>query len=400
MKKKILFIFLLVFSSHSIFSQSSIRQFIFGHSLIHHDPPLIPTPSNETTVPHWIFLLAQEAGHAYGANGQYGFLPQHATPPTISQWGYDLVPSFWDSDTEPFTDADFNHIMLTAGNFMQWQGPAEPYPNEGGLTVISATETIVDWCNAQEDSLKIYIYENWPDMSGYITNDFPPSSSDFANYNAYVLGDFHDWWIEYQDSLLLSRPASNLRMIPVGPIIAELLGSTPYSSIPLGELYEDDAPHGRASLYFLAGLISYMAIYEEEAPASYTVPSIVHETIRNNYSSIVTQVWTYLQNFNTPSGDSRVFFPSGPPIADADNDGIEDSLDNCPNVSNNDQADFNNDGIGDACQAPDAKVMVEEGMLFHDFAEGILIRGRDGNCYLIYIDEQGTFQNQRRPCPE
>lgn len=38
-------------------------------------------------------------------------------------------------------------------------------------------------------------------------------------------------------------------------------------------------------------------------------------------------------------------------IADADNDGIADALDNCPNVSNVGQADADNDGTGDACDA-------------------------------------------------
>lgn len=36
-------------------------------------------------------------------------------------------------------------------------------------------------------------------------------------------------------------------------------------------------------------------------------------------------------------------------IADADNDGIEDSVDNCPNTSNSAQTDTDGDGIGDVC---------------------------------------------------
>lgn len=32
-----------------------------------------------------------------------------------------------------------------------------------------------------------------------------------------------------------------------------------------------------------------------------------------------------------------------------DGDNIPDFLDNCPNVANHDQRDYNNDGIGDAC---------------------------------------------------
>jgi hypothetical protein len=38
-------------------------------------------------------------------------------------------------------------------------------------------------------------------------------------------------------------------------------------------------------------------------------------------------------------------------MEDGDEDGIADSLDNCPFTSNNDQLDFDNDGIGDACEA-------------------------------------------------
>jgi len=99
---KSLFICIHLCFTFTIYSQTTINQFIFGHSLIDHSPPLIPTPSNETTVPHWIYLLAQEAENSYAAGGKYGFLPQHAMPPYFAQWGYDIVPSVWDSDYEPF----------------------------------------------------------------------------------------------------------------------------------------------------------------------------------------------------------------------------------------------------------------------------------------------------------
>lgn len=41
-------------------------------------------------------------------------------------------------------------------------------------------------------------------------------------------------------------------------------------------------------------------------------------------------------------------------IEDADSDGVPDDTDNCPTVSNPDQADSNNDGFGDACVDPTA----------------------------------------------
>jgi len=40
-------------------------------------------------------------------------------------------------------------------------------------------------------------------------------------------------------------------------------------------------------------------------------------------------------------------------IVDTDNDGIEDSLDNCPTISNPNQEDDDNNGIGNACDDDD-----------------------------------------------
>ena len=75
---KILSLSVLFFTNQSIQGQTSdIKSFMFGHSLMDHRPPLVPTPSNETTIAHWIYLLSQEAGNTYAATGQYGFLPQH-----------------------------------------------------------------------------------------------------------------------------------------------------------------------------------------------------------------------------------------------------------------------------------------------------------------------------------
>lgn len=57
-------------------------------------------------------------------------------------------------------------------------------------------------------------------------------------------------------------------------------------------------------------------------------------------------------NSASTSTDNSVRYEcSNCPINDADDDGIDDSEDNCPAVANPDQADSNNNGIGDACEA-------------------------------------------------
>lgn len=309
--KRLTALFFVLFIALNVQSQESINMYIFGHSLIDHRPPMIPTPSDETTVPHWVYLLAEESGYAYTAGGQYGFLPQHANVPPVSQWGYDIVPPVWDSEMESFVDADITTILLTAGNFMQWQGPDEEYPTNPGVTPVSATETVFDWVEEQGNPVRYYIYENWPDMAEFLQNGFPPTVSEFEDYNQYIAGTFHDWWIVYHDALLASRPDMEVKMIPVGPSIRNLYTNLLNGMVPVTELYEDDAPHGRASTYFLAGLVTYMAVYQEKAPASYNVPEIVHEGIREKYPMIVDFIWNELEAFNDDDGNSRVFFDTG-----------------------------------------------------------------------------------------
>lgn len=292
--------------SQACYAQKEVRSFIFGHSLIHHEFQVNITPSQETSVPHWMHFLAEAGGNDYATSGQYGFLPQHANLPPIAQWGFDFVEGAWDSDNEPFSDADFSNILITPGNFIQWQPPFENYPNES-ISPISATQTIFDWCIQQEDSILFYVYENWPDMASYLNNGFPPSSSEWVNYNEYLNDDFHNWFLEYHDSLVLHFPNSCVKMIPVGSIISKLLFEEPFNQIPIDSLYEDDAPHGRPTIYFLAALTTYMTMYEELAPQSFLPPDIIHPLVINNYEFVVNFIWDELNDFKDSEDNSKVF---------------------------------------------------------------------------------------------
>lgn len=303
---RFLFISLFLAFVSCLNAQKEIRNFIFGHSLINHEFKLISTPSQETSVPHWMHFLADHANHNYVVDGQFGFLPQHANLPPIAQWGFDYVSGVWDSDNEPFANADFTHILITPGNFIQWQSPGEAYPTDN-TTPIDATERVLNWCNEQENSLNFYIYENWPDMATYLSNGFPPNDEEWKNYNNYLNEDFHTWFLDYHDQLLEKVPNVCVSMIPVGPIVSHLLSIEPYDKIPITTLYEDDAPHGRPTIYFLSAMISYMAMYEEKTPPTYEVESIIDPIIAENYEDVVNIIWNELNDFNKDDGSSRVF---------------------------------------------------------------------------------------------
>ncbi|WP_016955274.1 hypothetical protein [Catenovulum agarivorans] len=283
----------------------NLKTYIFGHSLILH-----LTETDETTVPHWMHQMAVHSGDSFSVSGQYGFLLQHANLPPNAQWGFDQVPGAWDQDTgDTFADVDFNTVLLTAANFAQYKAASEPYDgdNPEQKSPLSATTEIVDWLRTQEPGIQVYIYENWPDMGG----TFPPSEQRLAEYHQQTLneqaGGFHRWWLDYHDQLVQSRPDANVKMIPVGPVIAKLLTQTALKDIPVDDLYEDNSPHGRATIYYLASLVTYMAMYQQKAPSDFVVPDSIHQLVHDNHQSTIDFIWTELQQFNFASGSSRVW---------------------------------------------------------------------------------------------
>ena len=126
----------------------------------------------------------------------------------------------------------------------------------------------------------------------------------FGKYNQKAPEQIKD----YQDLIVASRPELDTRLIPVGMIMSKILRDVIPNQIPFDELYEDSAPHGRANLYFLAGMVTYMAMYEENIPVNYMPSTLISPAIRNNIETIRNFVWEELNNFNFPNGDSRVFY--------------------------------------------------------------------------------------------
>ncbi len=391
LKAKLLTLSILIYSQ--IVSQQTVESYMFGHSLMDHTN--LSNPSDQTKIAFWINEFSDEAGHTYEMGGMFGSIFTFANYNVVSQWGVAGVPVTWDDANGPFSQASVTNSVFTARNYIQDLGPDEVYWGET-MSAITASKRLVDSLYDDHNPIDLYLYENWPDMAPYLSGGFPPTPSEFTNYKNGCLGVWHDWWTEFHDSLLMDRPNLNVRMIPVGPAIADLLNTAPYNTLTASDLYEDDAPHGLETIFFLAGLTTYMAMYQEKALASYTIPNTIHSTISSNFSSVIDHLWAYLLAFNDGNGDNRVFPPSG---NDMDGDGVDDATDNCPNTANPGQEDFDGDGVGDACDIPDVKVIVETGVLYAEDAEGVLIKGRDGNCYLLFVDADGTFKTQQRPCP-
>lgn len=310
----VLFFTLLFRGGLSAQSPQQVDSYIFGNSLVHHIVKVIPTPSDEDSAPHWMHFLAEAAGKTFRIAGDFGALPFLISQNQIeldNNWSFDSVASAWDAFNVPFAQSDLDNVVITPLNYVQYRTPTQTYEfGDTFHTPISAADTLIEWVTDRKPGTHIYLYEGWPDMAPFSNASFPPTANQWAAYQDAADFDspWHDWFIELHDSLMARNPNVCVKMIPVGPIIAELLNRAPYNTMAIDSIYEDDAPHGRPTIYLMAGMICYMAMYEERAPLNYQPPAaFIDPVVIARYDSLVEEIWTELQAFRLPDNSSRVF---------------------------------------------------------------------------------------------
>lgn len=244
--------------------RDSARIFFFGNSLIHH-----LTDSDATTVPHWMAALAQAGGQSLAAEGRWGFPRDFAAElPPVANWRIAAVPRAWDPWTQPFRAGRFDTVILTPENFIQYDPPDRPYQgvNPDGSSPLQATLRVLDWVQANADAPRLLIYEGWADLHPFSAG-FPPDAAALRRYHAQGRDGHHRWFVDYTTRLRAERPGIEIALIPVGRILAMLAESDLLADLEVTALYADRSPHGTASTYLLAAMITYAAVFGAVPPA-------------------------------------------------------------------------------------------------------------------------------------
>jgi hypothetical protein len=281
----------------------TVRTYIFGNSLIHH-----LTPSDETTVPHWVHRLAATAGNRYAVDGQWGF-PENFVKdlPPIDQWAFKGVPGVWDRQRAPFDRADYDTIVMNPANFIQDTAPdaSQGFLGLGGKSQVDVALALFDWLenNGSGSRSRYFIYEGWATMEPF-SKSFPPSAQAMQAFHAHNRGKYHDWYARYVRLLNQSRPGLDVRLIPVASVLSKLLSETPLEGLEPADLYTDIAPHGTATTYFLAAVIVYSMLYDAKAPADFAVPASVHPLVREHYPEIIEIVCAEVLGAGTCKSDA------------------------------------------------------------------------------------------------
>ncbi len=260
-----------------------VRSYFFGNSLVNHQSD---TP--QTSVLYWLTELTNASKHTFAASGQYGFLRNFAEDlPPLASWGLGQTMPAWEPERGSFSDSDIQAVVLTPANFIQYQSANRPYDgdNPTNTSPLQASLTNIDWVAAQLSGETFYIYEGWADMSSYARSQLPKPRQ-LARYHVFNQGAYHKWYTDYLSALKSARPDLDIRLIPVAKELSELFTKTPLKDIPVEALYVDNAPHGTATLYFLASLVVYQNLYGEKPPLDFVVPETVHPLVQANYPQI------------------------------------------------------------------------------------------------------------------
>merc|ERR1712029_859219 len=115
--------------------------------------------TNLMGVPYWMnqfYSASPSSTSNWFADGQFR-MNDYNLPPT-PQWGFTPDISIWQQTLSSYTS-----VVFTELNYVQYQGPDEPYVynNPYASTPIDSVIRIVDHVNNVDPSIPIYIYECW-----------------------------------------------------------------------------------------------------------------------------------------------------------------------------------------------------------------------------------------------
>jgi hypothetical protein len=260
-----------------------VREYVFGNSMF-----VWPVNEPELSVAHWVNRFAEASDQSYAVGMQTGTLTLHDDLPANPHVGVSTVREAWDRDAgQSFAEAGFNQITVSAVNFVQDQTPDMGYWIEPETTPVEAALRIIDWAEARAPGAAINIYETWPEMEGFMSS-FPPSAAEFAAWDSYMNGEWHDWWVSLTDMIRDARPDLDVRLISVGPTISAMLNDPVLGLGDLrpSDLYVDDGPHGTPTLYLLAAMVHYTTVFGTPPPSDAALSGNIHPRVVENIAAI------------------------------------------------------------------------------------------------------------------
>lgn len=271
-----------------------VDTYAYLNSLHNHDAGL---GNLNTSTANWVARMATVApngGNTYTCGWMFGFANAWTTPPASQGQEVATSPHIVGGT---WTGCNLVEVVeFVPDNF---DGPTfDPSStNNLGFAYTQRLLEIIDaWeTNAPNANRSYVIYAGWPAMDAY-GDPATLTPTQAANYQAYALGAYQTWLQTLLSQLQAALPSLNIRLNNVSRAVITTWRDTAVSTIPATALFEDNAPHGTATWYFLAGIAEYMELFNEKPPSNFVINPAwgVHQTVVDNYQTIVNFMWTVL----------------------------------------------------------------------------------------------------------
>ena len=254
--------------------------------------------NQNTSTANWIRRMAVGApngGNVYTCGWQFGFANGWTTPPNAQ--GQEVAPSPHMSGTSWTGGNQIEVVEFVPDNFEGWT--VDPnVANSLGFTYQPRLLELIDaWEANAPNANRVYaVYAGWPDMSPY-GEPATINSTQITNYRNFALGAYQTWMELLVSRLQAARPSLTIRLHNVNKAVIQTWRDTVVNTVPTSALFEDDAPHGYSTWYFLAAIADYIEIFNEKPPVGFTFDGAwgVHSTVTSNYQAIVDHIWGVLR---------------------------------------------------------------------------------------------------------
>ena len=275
--------------------------YAFLNSLHNHDAG---AGDANTSTGNWVRRLAVAApngGNTYTLGWQFGFAAPGGwtTLPRSSQ--QEVAPNVYINDPgNPSWNGATNieTVELVPDNFF---GPLVPpdQPNvEGWVYTTRFLHHIDNWqANAPNPNRVYAVHGGWPLLSGNFGTVSSQSPAQRAAYIAHALGPYQAWLDSLTSLLQAARPSLTIRQFGINRASMLALRDTVLGTLTTAELFEDHAPHGRSTMYFVNAIANYIELFNEKPPANFAFNPAwnVHPTVTGNYQAIVDYIWSVLR---------------------------------------------------------------------------------------------------------
>lgn len=281
---------------------NAVKGYVMGHSLWQH-------AGVDYHTGEWLARFADHANKQSTWTGRFGQLDQHSDNLPVTTHN-EVDAAFGYPSSTPVVDAwtpgnswnsvGFDHVVTMPWNFAQTDSAYDSTPDP-----LSYALDVVDFWIANAPAARKLVFEHWPETSMVPGVPGSPNltNSQWRAYWEYTRGDYHTWFIGFQNAIDSARPAADIHMIPVGPVLADLFLDESYmAGVSSSDYFEDDAPHGLPALYFLSALVWYQQLYGTSVESTYpipnTVPANIPSEIRNNFTAILAFIDSRLDYYS------------------------------------------------------------------------------------------------------